>query len=54
MRNFVTLTAHNVVLIKLWKRLWEYQEAYMEQSRNVDKIIIGKPENKRPIEIRRR
>jgi len=25
----------------------------MEQSRKVDKIIVGKPENKRPIEIPR-
>jgi hypothetical protein len=27
------------------------QEAYKEQSINLDKITIGKPENKRPIEI---
>jgi hypothetical protein len=52
MRSSITYTLHqNIRIIRLSTRMrWAGYVAFMEARRNTYKILVGKPEGKRPLE----
>jgi len=45
--------SNNIKVIKSWKIRLTWYRALMQEMRNANKILIGKSEGKRPLEISR-
>jgi hypothetical protein len=54
-RRFITCTLYYTNFVNKWRRRWAGRAASMEKMKNAYKILVRKPESKRPLgRIRRR